>query len=112
MIRRPPRSTLFPYTTLFRSFVQTKSKTPMRRHVTIHDIFPCKIHLLSTMLPVSAYLQARYRLSDNSALFVQIHLPKSSCRIIDIDLPIYNTRVTAKAFRQKPIFFIVFEYSA
>src|SRR5256885_4698720 len=23
MIRRPPRSTLFPYTTLFRSFVQT-----------------------------------------------------------------------------------------
>src|SRR3712207_7391013 len=24
MIRRPPRSTLFPYTTLFRSFVETK----------------------------------------------------------------------------------------
>src|SRR2546427_2794418 len=27
MIRRPPRSTLFPYTTLFRS-VKSKSKTP------------------------------------------------------------------------------------
>src|SRR3712207_4179649 len=28
MIRRPPRSTLFPYTTLFRSFVQTESPPP------------------------------------------------------------------------------------
>src|SRR2546425_8348093 len=27
MIRRPPRSTLFPYTTLFRSFFSTKSPT-------------------------------------------------------------------------------------
>src|SRR5438309_7080800 len=26
MIHRPPRSTLFPYTTLFRSFLRTKSK--------------------------------------------------------------------------------------
>src|SRR2546425_3273530 len=30
MIRRPPRSTLFPYTTLFRSI------RPARRHVTRH----------------------------------------------------------------------------
>src|SRR5690348_17665155 len=28
MIRRPPRSTLFPYTTLFRSFAITSSPTP------------------------------------------------------------------------------------
>src|SRR5258706_12126995 len=27
MIRRPPRSTLFPYTTLFRSFVRSKFNT-------------------------------------------------------------------------------------
>ena len=27
MIRRPPRSTLFPYTTLFRSFLNRRSKT-------------------------------------------------------------------------------------
>src|SRR5438874_3930060 len=26
MIRRPPRSTLFPYTTLFRSFAQSRTK--------------------------------------------------------------------------------------
>src|SRR3712207_7191246 len=30
MIRRPPRSTLFPYTTLFRSRKETLSPSPMR----------------------------------------------------------------------------------
>src|SRR3989475_7848063 len=30
MIRRPPRSTLFPYTTLFRSFLTTSSVGPSR----------------------------------------------------------------------------------
>src|SRR3712207_7202644 len=30
MIRRPPRSTLFPYTTLFRSPADTRRSTPMR----------------------------------------------------------------------------------
>src|SRR5258708_24981050 len=31
MIRRPPRSTLFPYTTLFRSWVNYGASTPARR---------------------------------------------------------------------------------
>src|SRR3989454_4341205 len=30
MIRRPPRSTLFPYTTLFRSFTTVSSSAPFR----------------------------------------------------------------------------------
>src|SRR3712207_8060548 len=30
MIRRPPRSTLFPYTTLFRSFARSSSQTAVR----------------------------------------------------------------------------------
>src|SRR6266849_7929765 len=32
MIRRPPRSTLFPYTTLFRSFSPEKNRTQHRAH--------------------------------------------------------------------------------
>src|SRR2546429_1334984 len=32
MIRRPPRSTLFPYTTLFRSGPSPKGPSPRRRH--------------------------------------------------------------------------------
>src|SRR5256885_1327465 len=31
MIRRPPRSTLFPYTTLFRSFDRARNTKPLRR---------------------------------------------------------------------------------
>src|SRR2546429_2193406 len=31
MIRRPPRSTLFPYTTLFRSFIGLLSPTPLSK---------------------------------------------------------------------------------
>src|SRR2546430_4096813 len=37
MIRRPPRSTLFPYTTLFRSLVDAKHRTRTNRY-TIPDI--------------------------------------------------------------------------
>src|SRR2546428_7341011 len=34
MIRRPPRSTLFPYTTLFRStvWIDTRGRRPRKRH--------------------------------------------------------------------------------
>src|SRR2546422_7867220 len=40
MIRRPPRSTLFPYTTLFRSLVERGGDhvlRPLRMHVTALD---------------------------------------------------------------------------
>src|SRR3989442_6277777 len=44
MIRRPPRSTLFPYTTLFRSTVnaagQTTNSTPMSLGKAIHELRP------------------------------------------------------------------------
>src|SRR2546430_8651765 len=36
MIRRPPRSTLFPYTTLFRSFFGPGTPLPRRALVVIH----------------------------------------------------------------------------
>src|SRR5947209_15668192 len=32
LIRRPPRSTLFPYTTLFRSYLQQRETDERRRH--------------------------------------------------------------------------------
>src|SRR2546430_12729198 len=34
MIRRPPRSTLFPYTTLFRSRIHPRSREPSRRSIS------------------------------------------------------------------------------
>src|SRR3712207_8160957 len=37
MIRRPPRSTLFPYTTLFRSVVVQQREHPLLRVVVLED---------------------------------------------------------------------------
>src|SRR5438876_6960112 len=39
MIRRPPRSTLFPYTTLFRSLRRCLGRAPGRENV-VHDQHP------------------------------------------------------------------------
>src|SRR2546430_9533192 len=41
MIRRPPRSTLFPYTTLFRSRVLVAETRPLRRQSHPADRGPC-----------------------------------------------------------------------
>src|SRR2546429_6560447 len=41
MIRRPPRSTLFPYTTLFRSIFRFAEKSPARRPRVEH-FFGCR----------------------------------------------------------------------
>src|SRR5437899_4458275 len=43
MIRRPPRSTLFPYTTLFRSIFTGKSD--VREEVQMSDVIRCVEHL-------------------------------------------------------------------
>src|SRR3712207_8033102 len=37
MIRRPPRSTLFPYTTLFRSLFRPVAKHPLGRRAGVDD---------------------------------------------------------------------------
>src|SRR2546430_11866827 len=41
MIRRPPRSTLFPYTTLFRSFRETEKPAQCHAAGAHHDHFGC-----------------------------------------------------------------------
>src|SRR5258708_22020030 len=44
MIRRPPRSTLFPYTTLFRS---SSTRVPVRAGLLGSAINPCKVTMRS-----------------------------------------------------------------
>src|SRR3712207_7953101 len=50
MIRRPPRSTLFPYTTLFRSAPRRGDRRPLHlalpRAPDLHDGGPAQHHLL------------------------------------------------------------------
>src|SRR5258708_31646028 len=43
MIRRPPRSTLFPYTTLFRSIILHSLSRPMRLRYTDSLLSECRL---------------------------------------------------------------------
>src|SRR5262245_64471758 len=38
MVRRPPRSTLFPYTTLFRSLVAQRAQQPLESDLLAHPL--------------------------------------------------------------------------
>src|SRR2546426_8322141 len=50
MIRRPPRSTLFPYTTLFRSQIRTEN---LSKRLSAPDYRPSRGVQLSAALPIS-----------------------------------------------------------
>src|SRR3989442_2443677 len=45
MIRRPPRSTLFPYTTLFRSQLLVSDQEVNSRNVHVHDSPSAHVHV-------------------------------------------------------------------
>src|SRR3712207_6957958 len=47
MIRRPPRSTLFPYTTLFRSGHGQHVETTLAQGVAAHDTWNWLLHVLA-----------------------------------------------------------------
>src|SRR5258707_11590995 len=64
MIRRPPRSTLFPYTTLFRSASEAlRSSRPQRRN-TLRDDRP--FHCRLRLQPVCHLSAARQREKDDT----------------------------------------------
>src|SRR5689334_24242273 len=47
MIRRPPRSTLFPYTTLFRSEIERGQVLCKPGSITPHTKFECEVYVLT-----------------------------------------------------------------
>src|SRR5258708_29827754 len=58
MIRRPPRSTLFPYTTLFRSFLLTANVPPRADAVRIEAALLAAIQHLQTAFVTTSELNA------------------------------------------------------
>src|SRR5256886_11485466 len=58
MIRRPPRSTLFPYTTLFRS----RKRRPLKKHQAVYEVGTC----LAVRLPNGEWGAAIVLAADNS----------------------------------------------
>src|SRR2546430_7984970 len=80
MIRRPPRSTLFPYTTLFRS----PSETSHRRYVRVRRVDQCDTldELFTHCLPAfgGAYLRRIYQILDR-AIGMGCPLDRKSTRL-------------------------------
>src|SRR5438552_12838875 len=65
MLRRPPRSTLFPYTTLFRSLLQLHGVTPMAPRVSARAQDPAEHgHQLLGGEPVALELARAKRRRD------------------------------------------------
>src|SRR6266536_4612201 len=94
MIRRPPRSTLFPYTTLFRSRLQHSAKWGRYRAATVHHfrfqrvqsklIQHSKVHGLCTALEEARHItqQVNRRRQVQDALYVRLLLDQLT------DLPV------------------------
>src|SRR3712207_8391403 len=81
MIRRPPRSTLFPYTTLFRSMIRLKEKTDpepvdvltvceqLSREGTLEDAGgTAYVHSLPNMVPAAGNVRHYARIVKEHAL--------------------------------------------
>src|SRR3712207_7526530 len=65
MIRRPPRSTLFPYTTLFRSRNSIRH-TRLRQSGLDHPLPPLAPGMFSTSLSVSVILWSECRVQSHN----------------------------------------------
>src|SRR2546429_1379379 len=83
MIRRPPRSTLFPYTTLFRSLLHTDETF---QYLTGLQSFPNPQTLRRFLLNAPADLREQLHRANDRLLQRFIHLPKHRSRLIfDLD---------------------------
>src|SRR5260370_11038176 len=77
MIRRPPRSTLFPYTTLFRSFAWQARGSWLRTHFTsVHPTAGAVANRLGTELRATARPRSEEHTSE-----LQSHL-NLVCRLL------------------------------
>src|SRR2546426_8379727 len=77
MIRRPPRSTLFPYTTLFRS------RTALERAITLDLENVEAHHLLGVTLTVSGQLEAAAQPSRSEEHTSELQSPCNLvCRLL------------------------------
>src|SRR5256885_5495248 len=74
MIRRPPRSTLFPYTTLFRSLLEDPANAFHRRALEIALIVGAPAAVLQ---PISGDLSARHLRSEEHTSELQ-----SPCNLV------------------------------
>src|SRR3712207_7666482 len=73
MIRRPPRSTLFPYTTLFRSWELFKDDAKARARWDRYAICPSLLANPTSMAPADAARRARVKQDRKSTRLNSSH---------------------------------------
>src|SRR5256884_4548895 len=80
MIRRPPRSTLFPYTTLFRSQIARRTGLPVERRFHLGGTFVCHQAITSGQIDLYVEYTGTARSEEHtSELQSRLHLV---CRLL------------------------------
>src|SRR2546422_10801302 len=92
MIRRPPRSTLFPYTTLFRSLVSADLEWGAGMRVVGGTSFPHIMAVGATGDPHDAYTIAAAAASEGRAVGIHINFAPDADVNNNPANPIINTR--------------------
>src|SRR2546427_2245198 len=101
MIRRPPRSTLFPYTTLFRSSVQRSASAPYSRTTSSGSMpLPSDLDILRFILARSE--EHTSELQSQSNLVCRLLLEKKKNIVvgcsIQIQMSLHSCRMYAYSF--------------
>src|SRR2546425_6279953 len=97
MIRRPPRSTLFPYTTLFRSLSRCRDPPHARRWLPCLDTF-CRISRTTRSEEHTSELQSL------AYLVCRLLLEKKKIKTIITDLCLYHgcNQSSSPVFHERP----------
>src|SRR5256885_10883455 len=77
MIRRPPRSTLFPYTTLFRSFYIKSPVFPFRKFPGVDPVLSPEMHSTGEVMGIGESFGEAYAKAMTAA---GLELPESGDR--------------------------------
>ena len=96
MIRRPPRSTLFPYTTLFRSPKRTSRSTEASNFVLLISLRRLAASLKEYFLSFSILVRASFLFFDNFAIS---HFLTTIPMLLAVPATIFIAASTVKAFR-------------
>src|SRR2546430_11399410 len=101
MIRRPPRSTLFPYTTLFRSIIKSGTTGTLGRRLTTRDLLHGMQVAICAVLVTSSIVAVRSEehtseLQSQSNLVCRLLLEKK--KISNSSLAILVSYVTCRIY--------------
>src|SRR2546430_6392314 len=96
MIRRPPRSTLFPYTTLFRSQSQQTVFIPQSFHYPTMSIYSISllVSIVSSILSSNRSEEHTSELQSQSNLVCRLLLEKKKKKTTHLTLLVINTVIS------------------